>query len=73
MIIVCLLKSIEVRYYTMLIHNKEDIEFVTEFPCLLGHPVLTSKDERDILIFTAENLVLEDSRLECTYTVYTPY
>ena len=21
---------------TMLIHNKEDIEFVTEFPCLLG-------------------------------------
>ena len=24
---------------TMLIHNKDDIEFVTEFPCLLGHPV----------------------------------
>ena len=24
---------------TMLIHNKGDIEFVTEFPCLLGHPV----------------------------------
>ena len=23
---------------TMLIHNKDDIEFVTEFPCLLGHP-----------------------------------
>ena len=23
----------------MLIHNKDDIEFVTEFPCLLGHPV----------------------------------
>ena len=23
-----------------LIHNKDDIEFVTEFPCLLGHPVL---------------------------------
>jgi len=23
----------------MLIHNKEDIEFVTKFPCLLGHPV----------------------------------
>ena len=23
---------------TMLIHNK-DIEFVTEFPCFLGHPV----------------------------------
>ena len=27
---------------TMLIHNKDDIEFVTEFPCLLGHPVRQS-------------------------------
>ena len=25
---------------TMLIHNKDDIEFVTEFLCFLGHPVL---------------------------------
>ena len=25
---------------TMLIHNKDDIEFVTEFPCFLEHPVL---------------------------------
>ena len=25
--------------YTMLIHKKDNIEFVTEFPCLLGHPV----------------------------------
>ena len=24
---------------TILIHNKDDIEFVTEFPCFLGHPV----------------------------------
>ena len=24
----------------MLIHNKDDIEFVTEFPCFLGHPVV---------------------------------
>ena len=24
---------------TMLIHNKDDIEFVTKFPCFLGHPV----------------------------------
>ena len=24
---------------TMLIHNKDAIEFVTEFPCFLGHPV----------------------------------
>ena len=22
---------------TLLIHNKDDIEFVTEFPCFLGH------------------------------------
>ena len=24
---------------TMLMYNKDDIEFVTEFPCFLGHPV----------------------------------
>ena len=23
----------------MLVHNKDDIEFVTKFPCFLGHPV----------------------------------
>ena len=23
----------------MLIHNKDDIELVTEYPCFLGHPV----------------------------------
>ena len=23
----------------MLVRNKDDIEFVTEFPCFLGHPV----------------------------------
>ena len=34
-IILCLLKL----GIAMLIHNKDDIEFVTEFPCLLGHPV----------------------------------
>ena len=28
---------------TMLIHNKDDIEFVTEFPCFLGHPVVNYK------------------------------
>ena len=26
----------------MLIHNKDDIEFVTEFTCFLGHPVYCS-------------------------------
>ena len=29
--------AFEIRYY--LIHNKDDIECVTEFPCFLGHPV----------------------------------
>jgi len=24
----------------MLVHNRDDIEFVTEFPCFLRHPVL---------------------------------
>ena len=28
---------------TMLIHVKDDIEFVTEFPCLLGRPVEKSE------------------------------
>ena len=28
---------------TMLIHNKDDIKFVTEFPCFLGHPVYYMK------------------------------
>ena len=28
----------------MLIHNKDDIEFVTEFPCFLGHPVVEHAD-----------------------------
>ena len=26
---------------TMLMYNKGDIEFVTEFPCFLGHPVFS--------------------------------
>ena len=26
----------------MLFHNKDDIQFVTEFPCFLGHPVSLS-------------------------------
>ena len=28
---------------TMLIYNKDDIQFVTEFPCFLGHPVAKTK------------------------------
>ena len=29
----------------MIIHNKDDIEIVTEFPCFLGHPVEEDIDE----------------------------
>ena len=31
---------------TMLIHNKDDIEFVTEFPCFLGHPVYSDLEKK---------------------------
>ena len=34
---------------TILIHNKDDIEFVTEFSCLLGHPVY---GEGEVVFFT---------------------
>ena len=32
---------------TMLIHNKDDIEFVTEFPCFSGHPVETNLRKKE--------------------------
>ena len=32
---------------TMLIHNRDDIEFVTEFPCFLGHPVDNSTRKKE--------------------------
>ena len=36
---------------TMLIHNKDDIQFVTEFLCFLGHPVFkVEKLKREIYI-----------------------
>ena len=31
----------EIRYYNALFRNKDDIEFVTEFPCFLGHPAIS--------------------------------
>ena len=34
--------AFEIRI-TMLIHNKDDIEFVTEFPCFLVHPAVSWK------------------------------
>ena len=45
----------------MLIHNKDDIQLVTEFPCLLGHPVLTL-----IILVVAEYIEsLVDSTVGC--------
>ena len=45
----------------MLIHNKDDIEFVTEFPCFLGHPVdyikqIRSKSENNDIPEESEKL-----------------
>ena len=37
---------LEIWGITMLIHNKDDIEFVTEFTCFLGHPVHNSYRKR---------------------------
>ena len=31
--------AFEIRYYIMLILNKDDLEFVIQFPCLLRPPV----------------------------------
>ena len=55
----------------MLIHNKDDIEFVTEFPCFLGHPVyyrftsirhMTVKWEDDIYAIIFVYLMLFKSK-----------
>ena len=34
--------AFEIRYYNALIHDKDDIEFVNEVPCFLGHLVVLS-------------------------------
>ena len=36
--------AFEIRY-TMPIHNKDDIEFVTEFPCFLWHAVYKTNNK----------------------------
>ena len=44
----------------MLIHNKDDIEFVTEFPCLLRHPVYESTNRfKTMYPVTTANLTEE--------------
>ena len=51
---------------TMLIHNKDDIEFVTEFPCFLGHPVLDVENKTIYHCLNRfQNVVSEVSFLMC--------
>ena len=38
----------------MVIHNKDDIDFLTEFPCFLGHPVEREK----IIKFIEKQIIL---------------
>ena len=60
---------------TMLIHNKDDIEFVTEFPCFLGHPVLLLISiylfHISIVCINKRNLAIY--YLSIQYTDYTIY
>ena len=39
----------------MLIHNKDDIQFVTEFPCFFGTPCIFATEYRRRLIFQNVN------------------
>ena len=41
---------------TTLIHNKDHIEFVTEFPCLFGHPVSDARYHVEIQTCNAVKL-----------------
>ena len=43
---------------TMLIHNKDDIQFVTEYPCFLGHPVYIDWSVRSAQYTTETGLPL---------------
>ena len=52
-IILWLLKS----GITMLIHKKDDIEFVTEFPCLLGHPVVKEIRSGAVIVLHVQTFV----------------
>ena len=49
---------------TMLFHNKDDVKFVTEFPCSLGHPagcmyMTILKKIRAIIEFHKKYLLLD--------------
>ena len=44
--------AFEIIGITMIIHNKEDIQFVIEFPCFLGHPVSLNEMKNKNLLIT---------------------
>ena len=49
---------------TMLILTKDDMEFVTELPCLLGHPVSSFFERRDWFCpFPCFSLLLKSAKL----------
>ena len=62
---VCLLKS----GITMLIHNKDDIEFVTEIPCLLGHPVYVFINKKTKCNF-ADQPIRADWTCQLRFTIW---
>ena len=47
----------------MLIHNEDDIEFVTEFPCFLGHPV-PCRDQSNTIKFKSYLSAYRDEPLK---------
>ena len=52
--------AFEISYYNFN-SNKDDIEFVTEFPCLLGHPVntgLPTKYENVKTTWNSQNMTI---------------
>ena len=49
----------------MLIHNKDDVEFVTEFPCFLGHPVQSISFEKKFDVFQQGKYCPNPWNLQC--------
>ena len=58
----------------MLIHNKDDIQFVTKFPCFLGHPVplqYETNNRRKFQFYGNEdNVSLVEKISKSTFKVY---
>ena len=57
---------------TMLIHNKDDIEFVTEFPRFLGHPVQFRPNHMWWLLFVGDTRK-NGAYLEVVYKSFWAY